>query len=69
MARSVFAPPDPDALLTPQNVADRFGVTTFAVYKWVRSGRLPCIRVSRKTVRFTEEQIEHYLKTHTIGRR
>jgi excisionase family DNA binding protein len=69
MARSVFAPSDPDALLTPQDIADRFGVTIFAVYKWVRSGRLPCIRVSRKTVRFTEEQIEHYLKTHTIGRR
>lgn len=41
-----------DPYLTKKEVANRLRVTTSAVDKWMAAGKLPCIRLSRRCVRF-----------------
>ncbi len=45
-------------LVTSQDIADRFGVTVETVQSWVRRGRVPYIRPSRRVVRFRMEDVE-----------
>lgn len=33
------------------------GVTTNTISGWARSGRIPCLRVGRKTLRFDREAV------------
>lgn len=47
-----------DSLVTAQAVADRFGVTVPTVLKWVREQRIPCVRASRKVLRFDLAAVE-----------
>jgi excisionase family DNA binding protein len=36
--------PDPDAFLTPGEVASMFSVTPKTVTRWAEGGKLPCVR-------------------------
>lgn len=45
-------------LVTTQDVAERFGVTVETVQAWVRRGRIPHIRPSRRIVRFNMVDVE-----------
>ncbi len=45
-------------LVTSREVADRFGVTVETVQSWVRRGRIPHIRPSRRIVRFNMVDVE-----------
>lgn len=46
------------ALATANQVATRFGVSVTTVNSWVREGRIPCIRPSRRVVRFDLDAVE-----------
>ncbi|HED52826.1 MAG TPA: DNA-binding protein [Phycisphaerales bacterium] len=39
-------------LITTRDLARRLGVSSNTIRKWVRQGRIPCIRVGQKTLRF-----------------
>jgi len=39
-------------LITARELASRLGVTTNTIHTWARDGRIPCLRVGRKTLRF-----------------
>ena len=39
-------------LLTTQELARRLGVSDATVKEWARIGRIPAVRLSRKTIRF-----------------
>jgi excisionase family DNA binding protein len=56
-----------DRLLTTREVAERFGVVTETILRWVRSGRLPAIRLSTGAIRFCESEIESWLDEHATA--
>ncbi len=69
-ATSVFAELPPKfshERLTVKEVAERLRVHPWTVYMWARSGRLPCIRLSKRTLRFLEKDIAKYEREHTSG--
>ena len=47
-----------DKLVDSRAVAERFGVTRDCVRRWVREGRIPAVRASRRVVRFDLEAVE-----------
>lgn len=53
------------SLMTPEEVAQEFSVATRTVLKWVRQGKLVCIRRSQKVIRFNREYI-YSLARHPI---
>jgi excisionase family DNA binding protein len=67
MAISIFAEPE-QRLLTARQVAQRLGVCEWTVYQWAAKGRIPCIRMSRRALRFSEDDITKFEMQHTTGR-
>jgi excisionase family DNA binding protein len=53
-----------DELVTPADLARRFGVTIETVRGWVREGRVPYLRPSRRVVRFRLADVERAIR-HT----
>jgi excisionase family DNA binding protein len=45
-------------LVTAREVAARFGVAVSTVRVWVRQRRIPCVRFSRKVIRFDLAAVE-----------
>jgi excisionase family DNA binding protein len=68
MVTSIFAPNPRSRLLTANEVADDLNVNIWTVYKWVRQKRLPCIRLSRKAMRFDPAIIAKFKRLRTTGR-
>jgi excisionase family DNA binding protein len=54
--------------LTVKEVAERLRVHQWTVYMWARTGRLPCIRLSKRSLRFLKSDIDKYERLHTTGR-
>jgi len=50
-----------DPLLRPEEVARLLGVRRSSVYEYVRTGRLPHVRVGRH-VRFLREDLEEWVR-------
>jgi excisionase family DNA binding protein len=50
-----------EKLLTIAEVADRLGIQKSSAYHWLSQGRLPCIRLSKRCVRFRESDVEKML--------
>ena len=48
-------------LVDAQTVADRFGVKVVTVLAWTRQGRIPCIRPTQTTVRYSRAKVERAL--------
>lgn len=48
-------------LWTVEDAAKYLGVTTQTVYKWVKKGEIPAIRVNR-FLRFSQSEIDEHLK-------
>lgn len=51
-----------DPLVTAERVAEHFGVRVGAVNAWVRARRIPCVRASRRVVRFRLSEVEAALR-------
>lgn len=43
---------EPVRLITTRELARRLGVTSNTIRKWTREGRIPCLRIGQKTLRF-----------------
>jgi excisionase family DNA binding protein len=54
-------------LLTTRELAARFGVTVETVARWVRERRIPCIRASRRVVRYDLAAVERALQQPVEG--
>ena len=52
---------DPDALLTPSEVAEMFRVNPKTVTRWARAGKLPAVRTLGGHRRFRASQIHRVL--------
>lgn len=51
------------AYLTPDQVAVRLQLHVETIYRWLRAGRLPGIRLSRKAWRITEADLTDFLRS------
>jgi excisionase family DNA binding protein len=54
-----------EKLLTVVELSERLGIATGTIYHWLSEGRLPCVRLSARCVRFREGDIERMLKQMT----
>ncbi len=50
-----------EALLSAEEVAEYFGVTTTTVYRWCNEGRIPCMKIG-KHWRMRREDLVDFLK-------
>lgn len=50
-----------EALLSVEEVAEHFGVTTTTVYRWRKEGRIPCLKIG-KHWRVRREELVDLLK-------
>lgn len=53
--------------LTPQDIAYLAGVETRSVYRWVREGKLPLIRISKKINKIPRREAEQFLLSRIKG--
>ncbi|MGC2182919.1 MAG: helix-turn-helix domain-containing protein [Terriglobales bacterium] len=51
-----------EKLLTIREVAEHLGIATGTAYHWLSTGRLPCVRLSSRCVRFRESDVEKMLE-------
>lgn len=58
----MLIPSDPSEdlrpLVTATTIAEVCAVTPASIYGWARSGVIPCIRISKNTVRFVPGHVE-----------
>ncbi len=52
----------PSRLVTPQEVADRLGLKVPTIYKMLRTGQLPSVKPTRRSVRMREEDLEAVIR-------
>jgi excisionase family DNA binding protein len=52
--------------LSAKEVAERFRVRTWTVYQWARTGRLPCIRLGKRSLHFLESDLEFCTETDRL---
>ncbi len=50
-----------EALLSAEEVAEYFGVTTTTVYRWCQEGRIPCLKIG-KHWRVRREELVAFVK-------
>jgi DNA-binding XRE family transcriptional regulator len=56
-------------LLTQKQVAEFFGVEPFTIRTWQKTKCLPCLRVSKKVIRYRLSEIEMWLEKFRPSRR
>jgi excisionase family DNA binding protein len=54
-----------DRLLTAHEVADQLRVSTMTIYRLIRRGELPAVRVGRN-YRVRERELEAYLRAQVV---
>ena len=53
----------PERLLTPDEVADRLGITKITAKAWLRAGKLPVTRLGEKgLLRCRESDLDAYIR-------
>ena len=55
-----------DRLKTAAAVASILGVSPKTVHKLVREGKLACVQVTSRERRFTDEQVQDFIRSHSI---
>lgn len=53
-------------LLTIEEVCNLLKVSRRTVYNYIKSGKLPCVKLSKNTLRFREFDIEKLISDRTI---
>lgn len=53
-----------DQLLTIEEVADLLRVNPRTIHRYVSQGLLPCVRFSKKTIRFRREDVLRFVEIH-----
>ncbi|MCH8269997.1 MAG: helix-turn-helix domain-containing protein [Planctomycetes bacterium] len=48
---------DPRRLLTPAELSERFGLKENTIRRWARDGRIPCVRLGSRTLRFDPDAV------------
>ncbi len=61
-----MASPIPHDLLTAREVADLMRVSTMTVYRLIKAGEMPAIRVG-KHLRIRERDVARYLDDRVVG--
>ena len=61
-----LAPKAPVSLLDAEEVALRYKISTKTVHKLVREGKLACVQITAKERRFTQEQVDEYIRSQSI---
>ena len=51
------------SLMTPDDLAKILSVNRQTIFRWVREGKLGCVKLSLKKPRFTEEQLAEFIQT------
>jgi excisionase family DNA binding protein len=51
-------------LLKSFDAASRLGISTTTLHRWVRSGRIECVRVERNSIYFTPAALEAFVQKH-----
>jgi excisionase family DNA binding protein len=51
-------------LLKSSDAAKQLGVSTSTLHRWVKAGRIECIRIERNSVYFTPEALEAFIQKH-----
>jgi excisionase family DNA binding protein len=52
-------------LMTASEAAHRLNIAKRTLLRWAREGRIDSVRVSRKTILFTEEAVDTFVKSKT----
>ena len=52
-------------LLTPEQVAEHLAITKEVLYDHVQAGRIRAVRLSTRRLRFTVEDVEHFITSST----
>ncbi len=55
------------SLMTPDDLANILSVNRQTIFRWVREGKLGCVKLSFKKRRFTMDQIQEFVDRHTIS--
>lgn len=53
-------------LVTPEDLAEQFGITVEEVHKYRRKKVWPCVKFGRNEVRFTAAQVEQIVAMQTL---
>lgn len=48
---------EPRRLLTPAELAERFGLQEETIRRWARNGRIPFVRLGERTLRFDPDAV------------
>jgi len=52
-----------DSLMTVDDVARYLCVKPTTIYKWVNDGKLKCIRLNNRTIRFDKEAVSTFVES------
>ena len=67
--KSIFASIDPEDRLSVRDLAEKYGVSPWTIYRWVATKRIPHVKVSNRVIRFRRQDVEAYENAHTVNRR
>lgn len=56
-------------LLTPEEVCDILSISIHTLRHWTASGKLKCIKLSRRAVRYRESEINRYIESCAAGKK
>ena len=51
-------------LLKSSDAATRLGVSVTTLHRWVKAGRIECIRIEKNSVFFTPDALEEFIRRH-----
>src|SRR4051812_5182215 len=54
-------------LLTAREIAEQLGVSTGALLRWTRAGRVPAVKLPSGAVRYVPEQIDRWLEGQSMA--
>jgi len=53
-------------LMTPKEAARRYAISASTLRRWAREGRLRCVRMSERCIRFRVSDLERFFEDHEV---